>query len=89
MTFENPYAASSFLSCARAYAKTIADEIRAKISMALAFRDPSKDKDPSSQNTPPATPVQKTTGGTRERSGAQNAFRSHGFMQAIRKCSEP
>jgi hypothetical protein len=28
-------------------AKTIAEEIRAKISMALAFRDPTKDKEPS------------------------------------------
>ena len=33
-------------------AKTIADEIRNKISMELAFRDPSKDKEP----TPPVAP---------------------------------
>jgi hypothetical protein len=34
-------------------AKTIADEIRSKISMTLAFRDPSKDKEPT---TSPAAP---------------------------------
>jgi LPS-assembly lipoprotein len=50
-------------------AKTIADEIRAKISMALAFRDPAKDKDSSSQSTSPATPVQKPPGASREKSG--------------------
>jgi LPS-assembly lipoprotein len=34
-------------------AKTIADEIRNKISMELAFRDPSKDKEPTPSAPPP------------------------------------
>ena len=34
-------------------AKTIADEIRNKISMELAFRDPSKDKEPTPEGAPP------------------------------------
>ena len=47
-------------------AKTIADQIRNRISITLAFRDPSKDKEPTA---PAATPEQKTTGASRERSG--------------------
>ena len=34
-------------------AKTIADEIKNKISMELAFRDPSKDKEPTPEGAPP------------------------------------
>ena len=34
-------------------AKTIADEIKNKISMELAFRDPSKDKEPTAADPPP------------------------------------
>jgi len=40
-------------------AKTIADEIRNKISMELAFRDPSKDKEPT---TPLAAAAPKDAG---------------------------
>ena len=50
-------------------AKTIADEIRNKISMELAFRDPSKDKEP----TPPARRRQiPPTSCTRKESRAAN-----------------
>ena len=46
-------------------AKTIADEIRNKISMELAFRDPSKDKEPSLPPPPPNafSPAQGEPGG--------------------------
>ena len=35
------------------HGKTIADEIKNKISMELAFRDPSKDKEPTPEGAPP------------------------------------
>ena len=46
-------------------AKTIAEEIRARISMALAFRDPSKDKDPTTPDgaPPPKLAAHEAPGG--------------------------
>ena len=48
-------------------AKTIAEQLRLKISMALAFRDPAKDKDP----TAPTTPERKSFGDPRAEPNAQ------------------
>ena len=49
-------------------AKTIAEEIRARISMALAFRDPTKEKDAA---TPDATPPPKASDAKRGHPGGQ------------------